>query len=267
MESLDLQKKIEEFLRDDRDPYNRNNSHFGCGSTSDGSFWKDFTNTHFDGSGYLLDNCDTDCKGGYPVFEGSVDNIFGCGIAAGAGRLDYGADGHIDTISSFITEFEGRNVYMVDHVPTCIESVHIGMSLSYAIGFTVENYWKRYPTVVAKVAGYFAHGDNLRQAVQDAQEKILRNIPIEDRINHFVELYPDIHQLVPNKKLFDAHHYLTGSCFFGRQQFCKGNGINLENSMSVADFIRWTCLEYGDDIIHKLAIAYGREDIFLSARR
>ena len=95
----------------------------------------------------------------------------------------------------------------------------------------------------------------------------MRNIPIEYRIKQFIELYPDIHQLVPNKKLFDAHHYLTGSCYFGRKQFCKGNGIDLVGSMSVADFIRWTCAEYGDEIIHKLAIAYGREDIFLSARR
>lgn len=267
MESLDLQKKIEEFLRDDRDPYNRNNSHFGCGSSSDGPVWLDSANIHIDGSGYLIDNCDTDCKGGYPVFEARVDNIFGSVFAAGAGRLDYGSDVHVHAVSYFMSEFEGHKVYMVDHIPTCIESVHISMSLSYAIGFTIEDFWRRCPTVVAKVAGYFAHGDSLRQAIQDAQKKMLHNIPIEDRIKQFVELYPNIHQLVPNKKLFDAHHYLTGSCYFGRQQFCKGNGINLENSMSVADFIRWTCQEYGDDVIRKLAIAYGREDIFLSARR
>lgn len=267
MESLDLQKKIEEFLQDDRDPYNPNHYHFGCGSSSDAAILTELSNIHMDGSGYLLDNCGTDCKGGYPLFENGVDNIFGCGIAAGAGRLDYGSDGHVHAISYFMSEFEGHKVYMVDHVPTCIESVHISMSLSYAIGFTIEDYWKRCHTVVAKVAGYFAHGDNLREAIQEAQEKLLHNIPIEDRIKQFVELYPDIQQLVPNKKLFDAHHYLTGSCYLGRKMFCKGNGIDLDNSMSVADFIRWTCAEYGDEIIHKLAIAYGREDIFLSARR
>lgn len=267
MESLDLQNKIEEFLRNDRDPYNRNNYHLGCGSNCDVTLWSESKNIHFDGSGYSLDNCDTDCKGGCPFYEDDVDNIFGCGVAAGAGRLDYGSNGHVDALSYFMSEFEGHKVYMVDHVPTCIESVHISMSLSYAIGFTVEDYWRRCPTVVAKVAGYFAHGDSLRQAIQDAQEKLLHNIPIEDRIKQFVELYPDIHQLVPNKKLFDAHHYLTGSCYFGRKQFCKGNGIDLENSMSVADFIRWTCTEFGDEIIHQLAIAYGREDIFQSARR
>ena len=267
MESLDLQKVIDEFLRDDRDPNNRNNYNLGCGSCSDASQWFEWTEAHYDGSGYLLDNCTTDCKGGYPVFEVDVDNIFGGGVAAGAGRLDYGSNSHVDAMCYFMSEFEGFKVYMVDHVPTCIESVHISMSLSYAVGFTIENYSKRCPTIVAKVAGYFAHGDSLREAVQAAQEKLLRNIPIEYRIKAFVELYPDIHQLVPNKKLFDAHHTLTGSCYFGRQQFCKGNGIDLESSMSIADFIRWTCAEYGDEIIHKLAIAYGREDIFLSARR
>lgn len=267
MESLDLQKIIEEFLQDDRDPYNRNNYHLGCGSCSEAAQWYESNNGHCDGSGYLLDNCTTDCKGGYPVYDDDVDNIYGGGMAAGAGRLDYGSDCHVQALSYFMSEFEGFKVYMIDHIPTCIESVHISMSLSYAIGFTIEDYSKRCPTIVAKVAGYFAHGDSLREAIQAAEEKLMRNIPFEYRIKQFVELYPDINQLVPNKKLFDAHHYLTGSCYFGRQQFCKGNGIDLENSMSVADFIRWTCTEYGGEIIHKLAVAYGREDIFLSARR
>lgn len=267
MESLDLQKIIDEFLRDDRDPYNRNIHHYGFGSTSEEFEWCYSSKLSFAGGGYMIDNCGTDCKGAYPLFEDNVNNIFGGGVAAGAGRLNYGSYSHSDAMSYFLSEFEGFKVYMVDHIPTCIESVHISMSLSYAIGFTIEDYWRRCPTVVAKVAGYFAHGDSLREAIQAAQEKLLRNIPIEDRIKQFVELYPDIHQLVPNKKLFDAHHYLTGSCYFGRKQFCKGNGIDLENSMSIADFIRWTCAEYGDEIIHKLAIAYGREDIFLSARR
>lgn len=267
MESLDLQKILDEFLRDDRDPYNRDIHHYGFGSTSEEYEWSDSSHMSFTGNGYMIDNCDIDGRGGYPLFEADVDNIYGAGGAKGAGNLRYAFNSQQDSCSYFLSEFEGFKVYMVDHVPTCIESVHISMSLSYAVGFTIEDYWRRCPTIVAKVAGYFAHGDSLREAVQAAQEKLLRNIPIEYRIKAFVELYPDIHQLVPNKKLFDAHHTLTGSCYFGRKQFCKGNGIDLEGSMSVADFIRWTCAEYGDEIIHKLAIAYGREDIFLSARR
>lgn len=56
----------------------------------------------------------------------------------------------------------------------------------------------------------------------------------------------------PNKQFFDWHHILTGSCLFGRQQFCENRGINLEGEMTVEEFINLTQEDYRGEVIKEL---------------
>ena len=60
----------------------------------------------------------------------------------------------------------------------------------------------------------------------------------------------------PNKKFFEWHHILTGSCLFGRQQFCENRGIDLDGEMTVERFIKLTQNDYGGEVIRKLKESY-----------
>ena len=58
----------------------------------------------------------------------------------------------------------------------------------------------------------------------------------------------------PAKQFFDWHGRLTGSCLFGREQFARDKGIDLENDMfTVAEFCEMTKDAYGGDVIRRLA--------------
>ena len=89
--------------------------------------------------------------------------------------------------------------------------------------------------------------------MRDATNKALRNEPVERRIERFKTAYPDFDRPIPAKELFDWHNILTGSCLFGRQQFCKEHEIAVDkDTFSVNQFIDLTVNAYGGDVIKQL---------------
>lgn len=63
--------------------------------------------------------------------------------------------------------------------------------------------------------------------------------------------------LYPAKLFFDWHNILTGSCEYGRKDFCRVNNIDIENDMmTVKEFLSLTKNAYGRDIIEKLIQLY-----------
>ena len=190
-----------------------------------------------DGSGY-----GSGCGDGY----GS-----GCGYGSGSGcSYGYGC-GYGDGDGS-IKEFEGHKVYDIDGVPTCIEHVN-GRC---AIGFTFTCFVKT-RCFIAKVDGRFGHGENLHKAFDAAYAKAMEDKPLEDRIAETVKQFPDPKSPIQNDTLFTLHHVLTGSCEFGRRQFCEQRGISLDGTMTMEDFIATTINAYGGGAIRQLAEAYG----------
>jgi hypothetical protein len=142
---------------------------------------------------------------------------------------------------------------MVDKIPTIICSVHG----NYATGYILRNDFTTQPCFIAKRGNFFAHGDTLRAAVEDAQKKYEQNLPAEERIRRFIEAYPDPTVKVPASELFDWHNRLTGSCLMGRQEFCKAKGLDYENgSYTVNEFIDLTSGAYGGHVIRQLSDAY-----------
>ena len=171
----------------------------------------------------------------------------GSGYGRGYGRGDGSGDGSGD-----IKEFGGHKVYIIDSVPTCIEQVHG----NYAVGFTFQ-YFVKTKCFIAREDYYFAHGETLHKAVNSAHDKAMENKPLEERIADTVAKYPDPTSDIPNSELFSLHHILTGSCEFGRRQFCERHSINLNGAMTMCHFIDITCNDYGKDAILQLADKYG----------
>jgi hypothetical protein len=211
-----LEAKIEKFL-EIGDGYGSGYGYGSCSGSGDGS-------GSGSGSGY-----------GYGSGSGSGD---GSGSGSGSG-------------SGFI-EFDGHKIYKIDDVPTCI----IRVSGSYAIGFTIKDNSVKVPCYIARVENFFAHGETLREAFNDATAKATQAKPIEQRIAETVKIHPDPDCIVENSELYRLHNILTGSCEFGRKQFIERHGISLDDSMTMREFISLTKNDFGGDTIKKLAAAY-----------
>ncbi len=172
---------------------------------------------------------------GYGYGDGYGDGYgYGCGDGYGDG------DG--------LESFGSHKVYVVDDVQTLIYSVRGNVAKAAIIGsdLTLK------PCYVAKVGTFFAHGNNIREAVNAATDKAMQNMSIEERVAMFKKEFPDNAAKYPATKFFQWHNTLTGSCSMGRKQFMRDRGLSMDGSFTVAEFVELTKDSYGGDIIKKI---------------
>lgn len=147
-------------------------------------------------------------------------------------------------------------IYHIDNTQTIITSVKGNM----AKGYTIRGNTQLVPCYIAKVGNFFAHGKTSHEALQAAQEKYDEDAPLPDRISDTIRKYPTLDTLVPHQELFSLHHILTGSCKFGREEFCKSKGLDpTKGEMTMRDFILLTKDAFGSQAIHILAKEYNFE--------
>ena len=179
---------------------------------------------------------------GYGSGYGSGDG-YGYGYGSGYGSGDGSGDGS----GKNIREFAGSAVYSIDDIPTIIDRIHG----SIANGRLIRMDLTTYPCYIARVGNSFAHGSTAREAYNDALDKDLQKRPVEERVAEFIAVHPD-----PDKEygdLFKWHHILTGSCEFGRKEWCKQHGLMPSDSITVRSFLRDTCNDYGGSVIRMVA--------------
>ena len=171
----------------------------------------------------------------------------GSGYGFGSGSGDGSGDGYGDGIE----ELDHQKVYKIDGVQTIIDSVHG----NYAKGKILNDDLTTKECFIAKCGNFFAHGETLKQALADASEKYNENKPLEERIAEFNETYPDNDAPIDGNELFSWHHVLTGSCLFGRKEFCSSKGLDINAKYTVREFISLTENAFGSDAIKKLKIS------------
>lgn len=197
---------------------------------------------------------------GYGCGDGYVNGMgYGFGFGSGCcfGDGSGSGCGEVDEPIFSIKELNGNNVYIVDGVLTIIKSVHENI----AQGFIVDSDLTLQPCYIVKELDKFAHGPTLHDAFTSLHEKLYDNSTEEERIDAFLQKFPNYDTPYPNRDLFDYHHVLTGSCRMGRESFCKDNGINLDDRTTVREFIRLTKDSYGSPTIRKLPLAYGVDEV------
>ena len=194
-----------------------NCSGFGCG----------------DGSGYGY-------SGGYGYGDGY-------GPGSGYGSEDGSGEGGNVSVMNIKT-FNGHIIDYIDGVPTIITHIHNNVASGFIIGFDMT----LIPGYVAKAGNYFAHGKTLKDAVKDAEAKEMGKMPIEERIEKFIEVFGSLDSEHTGKEFYDWHPILTGSCRMGRDKFCEENGIDLEKKYSVRYFLNITKNSYGGDVIKEI---------------
>ena len=228
----------------------------GCGSDSgDGSG---------DGSGYVGvpgDGSGSGCGSGYGYGcgcgsdsgdgfgDGSGD---GCGFGSGYGFGDGCGSGFGDGIRRFC----GKDVYMIDGIPTMLGIVHGHIARGRVL---LEDLTTK-PCYVVKQGGVYAHGKTPREAMEALRDKLLEDMPEEERIAEFVKAHKWGKQY-PSADYYDWHNRLTGSCEMGRSEFAAAHGYKLtaDELLTVEEFIDLTEGSYGGDIIRRLREAYNKK--------
>ena len=172
---------------------------------------------------------------------------YGDGLCCGYGSEDGSGEGGDVSVMNIKT-FNGHIIDYIDCVPTIITHIHNDVASGFIIRFDMT----LLPCYVAKAGNYFAHGKTLKDAVIDAEAKEMYNMPIEERIEKFIEVFGSLDSEHTGKEFYDWHHILTGSCRMGRDKFCEENGIDLTKKYSVRYFLNITKNSYGGDIIKQI---------------
>ena len=177
----------------------------------------------------------------------------GSGFSDGSGYgFGYGAGNGFGYGAGDISTYEGNIVDYIDGVPTIITRIHNNIAKGYVIkrDMTLEACY------VAKVGNSFAHGETTKDAVADAEVKEMKRMPVEERIEKFIEKFGSLDSEHTGKEFYDWHHILTGSCRMGRDEFCKDNYIDLDKKYTVGYFLSITKNAYGGSVIDKILETY-----------
>ena len=248
MESLNVsvtREEVERFLSI------KTNIGYGCGSGKG----TDYGSGYGGGDGY---GDGRGCGSGYSHYYGfgyicgdgvgnGSDSGYGYGSGNGNGDCNESGEGSGISVMNIKT-FNGHIVDYIDGVPTIITNIHNNVAIGFIIGFDMT----LIPCYVAKAGNSFAHGKTLKDAVKDAEAKEMGEMPIEERIEKFIEVFGSLDSEHTGKEFYDWHHILTGSCRMGRDKFCKENGIDLTKKYSVRYFLNITKNSYGGDIIKRI---------------
>ena len=237
-------------------------SGYGCGTGSGyGSGYGDGSGSCLsDGSGYGYGYGsgynDGSGSGSGPDY-GSVDGDGsgsgdGSGYGSGYGYGDGSGSGYGDGIRRFC----GEDVYMIDGIPTMLGIIHGNIARGR---FLLEDLTTK-TCYIVKQGSLFAHGETLRAAMEALRDKLLEDMPEEERIAEFVKAHKWGKQY-PSADYYDWHNRLTGSCEMGRSEFAAAHGYKLtaDELLTVEEFIDLTEGSYGGDIIRRLREAYNKK--------
>ena len=191
---------------------------------------------------------------GYGSGDGSGDGSgygFGDGSGGGSGSGS-GSGGGYD-----IKKYNGAAVYEIDGVSTIIKTVKGNI----AKGFILNGDLTLTPCYIAKGHGKFAHGETMKQAVEDLQNKIFADMDTDEVIKLFLQEFSDLDKKYPARAFWVWHNRLTGSCEMGRNSFVRNGGYDLDNdTFTVQEFIDITRNAFGGDIIRRLEKAVQNND-------
>ena len=244
-------EKILEFLK--IEPINNG---FGYGSCDGDGYGDGFGYGYGSGScfGYGSGSCFGDGYGdGDGSGSGSGDGSgFGDGYGSGFGSGDGDGDGDGSGFGLKIKQIKDELVFYVDKVPTIFEHIHGNVAKCKIINesdFTVKNCY------VVKNEDYFAHGETIKKAISDLQEKIFDNMDIDSKIEEFRKFFNNKDKYA-GEEFYNWHHILTGSCEMGRKNFFKQGNYKMTDMFTVKEFIKITKNAYGGEIIKRLKEYY-----------
>lgn len=196
---------------------------------------------------------------GYGSGYKSGDGL-GCGLGDGSGdSYGYGSsegsgygDGYGYGNGLKIKRIKNDLIFYVDETPTIFDHIHRNVAKGRIVN---TNDFSLKECYIVKNEHYFAHGETLKQALADLEEKTLDNMPVEEKINKFRKKFNNKGKY-SGKDFFVWHHILTGSCLAGRNSFVESGHYDLTKTYSVKQFIDICENAYGGRVIKRLKQYY-----------
>ena len=178
--------------------------------------------------------------------DGSGDG-YGSGNGNGYG-YGYGSGSGLKSINE-------ETIWIIDNIQTTITAI----SKNVAKGFILNIDLTQKPCYVVKSHNKFAHGETIKQAMKDLEEKIFEDMNTEEAINEFRNKF-DKDKKYKGITFYKWHHILTGSCTMGRDSFVQNHQLNLNKLYTVKEFIELTENDYGGEVIRQLKQYYTEEE-------
>ena len=212
-----------------------------------------------DGSGYGSGDGYGDGSGygsgdGYGDGSGSgYGSGYGYGDGSGSGSGDGSGSGYGDGSGSGfgygIKAINGDIIYQIDGIATIIKQVRNNI----AKGYIFNDDLSLTPCYIVKGHNKFAHGETIKKAMEDLENKIFEDMNTDEAIELFLKEFSDLDKKYPAKAFYVWHNRLTGSCEMGRNSFVRNGGYDLENdTFTVREFIEITKNAFGGDVIIEL---------------
>ena len=204
-------------------------------------------NGYSDGDGSGHGKCSGSVFGNGEGYGYGDGNGSGNGYSDGYGHGDGYGDGNGNGFG--IKSINGETIYIIDGVYTLIDHVKGNVAKGRILkdDLTFEQCY------VAKQDCYFAHGKTLREAMSALTDKLLEDMPEEERIAEFIKAHKwgEKYSAVD---FYDWHHRLTGSCDMGRREFASSHGFKVteDELLTVEAFIELTKNSYGSTTNRKL---------------
>lgn len=216
------------------------------------NYVKDNGNGYGEGYGFGYGNN----YGGGSCF--GLGGIYGSGSEAGIGDGSGGGRGDGDgSISGYgyahgrgLKSVNGYSLYEIDGIQTGIYKARGNV----AKGFILEHF-SPVDCYIVNYGDTYAHGKTLREAEDALSDKIMESMDEDEAIEKFVEHFKP-NTLYKNREFFEWHHYLTGSCRIGRENFCANHGVDMDGESTPEYFIELTKDAYGSETIRKLEKHY-----------
>lgn len=206
-----------------------------------------------DGKSYYIDAIELSKSGGKNgVGYGTGNVATGDGNRRGeglGGKYQRGVC-NVDNAALSVLTYNGEPVYVVDGIPCVFKTVHDVWAKVDVINrkdFTART------AFIGKCKGFFAHGETLRKALQDAKAKYFRNIDFESKKEELKRLFSrSADKKLPVSILYEWHGILTGSCRFGRDEFMRTHALKDDDRLTLNEFVDLTAAHFGGDKIQKL---------------
>lgn len=177
--------------------------------------------------------------------DGGGDGV-GYGGGGGDGDGDGGGGGDGDGIK--IKQFNGNKVYYVDNIPCIFKSVHENFASVEVIDV---NSLKLKKAFIGKFETCFAHGETIRDAIEDARSKYYQSLDFDEAKGKLLAEFKEKGKLTV-KELYNWHGILTGSCRFGRTQFQTEHNLKDGDVLTLEEFVELTKNAFGGDRILRL---------------
>ena len=150
-----------------------------------------------------------------------------------------------------IYQYCGKDVYFINDQHVIFNQIHGNYAKISVITVDLTTYdrW------LVKYNGFFGFGKTLKDANKDARLNASREIPLEIRIQHFIDTH-SLFEEYTGQELFDWHDYLTGSCKAGKYKFCRDNNVDFDKKYTVLYFLNLVKDSYKPEIIEQVIKQY-----------